>query len=192
MPLQTRDRRALLAMGVVLALVVGYLYVADPVIQSQRNVQAGIVKQSEQLRTFQQVVRRRKELELIRHSIAASMEKLDERVYVGDKPPLTAAELQRALKELARQAGVRIEREKILDPVAAGSFQRIPIEINVRSSVKNLSHLMYLIESYPKFLVISELKIEVTNRRNPSNVKARLVVGALLRERRVKSTPSRS
>ncbi|MBI3090232.1 MAG: type II secretion system protein M [Candidatus Tectomicrobia bacterium] len=182
MALKQRDRRALLLLGVVVVGFLAYAYGIEPLIRRQRHVREEIARQQEQLRTYQRIVARRKGLTLYRQSLTAALQQLDAIIYTGDKAPLTAAEVQQVLKELARRAGVKIEREKILDPVEAGSFLRIPVEINARTSIRNLSQLIYLIEAYAKFLAIPELSIEVANRQNPSTIRARFVVTALLRE----------
>lgn len=182
MALQSRDRRALTFLGVAIALVLAYLYGVEPLVRGQQQLAQDIAARREQLLKYQQVVARRKPIEQQRQKIAAVLKQLGELIFVGDKPSLAAAELQQVLKELARREGVKIEREKILEPIEAGNFQQILVEINVRSSVRNISRLIYQIEGYAKFLAIPEFSIEVANRRKPSTVKARLVVTGLLWE----------
>lgn len=99
----------------------------------------------------------------------------------GSKPPVAAAVLQRFLKEKASSLDIEVKLERTLNPVEAGVYLGIPIEIGFTASTERLKELLYKFRAAPFLLIISELKIRVTNVSNPRDIYATVVVTGFIK-----------
>lgn len=90
------------------------------------------------------------------------LRELENGLIKGNKPPLSAAELQRLLKEMAKASGVDIKLERALSPIDTEMYSSIPVEIGFTAITKKLKDMLLMIEASPLLLTISEMKIRVT------------------------------
>jgi hypothetical protein len=95
---------------------------------------------------------------------------------VEKKPGLAAATLQKFLEVFARGSSVRIERVRIEKYKFTENLMAIPVEITVRSTLKNLSQFIYKIENHEKFLVIENMTTRRINKTDPEQLEATLLV----------------
>ena len=93
---------------------------------------------------------------------------------------MAAANLQDILKTLSAKNKIKIHSEKVLDAKSFDYFEQIPVQIDFTSSVRNLTNFIYDIETYKKSLSITDLNIRVTNRRDPRDIRATIVVAGLM------------
>jgi hypothetical protein len=89
--------------------------------------------------------------------------------------------LQDILKTLSAKNNINIKSEKVLDRKPVDAFQRIPVQIEFTSTITNLKNFLYDIETYNKLLIINDLTVRVTSRRNPRDVRTTLVVVGLMK-----------
>jgi Tfp pilus assembly protein PilO len=123
----------------------------------------------------------------------AELAKFEERLLPGSKPPVAAAELQKTLKEMAASLTVEIRSERPLPPVEMNMYLGIPVEISFVSSTAKLRDLLFKIENSPLLLTVSDMKINVTNMANPTDIYAFLVVrGMIKKEQGTEIQPRRS
>lgn len=98
------------------------------------------------------------------------------------KPALAAASLQRILDDQATRASTEIMRAKIEKPKLIEGVQAIPVEITLRSNLKNLSRFIQLVENHPKFLIIEDFSTRRINRNDPELLESRLRVNGFIQE----------
>ena len=58
----------------------------------------------------------------------------------------------------------------------------VPIEITVRSDLKNLSLFLMKIENHEKLLIVEELRLRRINKTEPEDLQTRLMVTGFIQE----------
>ena len=92
------------------------------------------------------------------------------------KPALAAAALQKILESYARQTSIRIESSRTEKSKYLEKILSIPVELNVRSGLRDLIRFIHLIENHQKFMVLEELTIRKINGINPEALQTRLLI----------------
>jgi Tfp pilus assembly protein PilO len=100
----------------------------------------------------------------------------------GNKTPVAAAELQKFLKDSASSLKIDVKLERTLSPVESEFYLGIPVEIGFTASTGKLKDLLYRINKSPLLLTISEMKIKVTNIRNPVDTYTTLIVTGFIKK----------
>ena len=123
--------------------------------------------------------------DVIEARIAAVRQEIgkQEKVFLrGTKPPVAAAILQRFLKEKASSLNIEVKMERTVNPVDAGVYLGIPVEIGFTASTEKLKELLYKLRAAPYLLTVSELRIRVTNISNPLDIYATVVVTGFIKK----------
>lgn len=181
MRLKRREKKLLIFMAIAVASIAAYLLMVEPFLKGQASLKADIMQKEAMLDKYRTIVARKEQFLGRREFLRQKLGVLDALLLKGDKSPLVAAELQRILKSIANSLGVYIEREKILDPVKADIFLKVPVEIYTTTELSKLAELLYQIEQYKKYLIVPEVEIEADNKRSPRLVRAKLVVAGLIK-----------
>ncbi len=100
----------------------------------------------------------------------------------GNKTPVAAAALQKFLKDSASSLKIDVKLERTLSPVETEFYLGIPVEIGFTASTGELKDLLYRINKSPLLLTISEMKIKVTNIRNPVDTYTTLIVTGFIKK----------
>jgi len=100
----------------------------------------------------------------------------------ASKPSLAAAKLQRILDDQAARSSVKITRAKIEKSRLNERIMFIPVEITLRSSLKNLSRFVQLVENHPKFLIIEDFSTRRVDRNDPELLETRLLVHGFIKQ----------
>ncbi len=100
----------------------------------------------------------------------------------GNKTPVAAAALQKFLKDSASSLKIDVTLERTLSPVETEFYFGIPVEIGFTASTGELKDLLYRINKSPLLLTISEMKIKVTNIRNPVDTYTTLIVTGFIKK----------
>jgi len=152
-----------------------------PFLESQQSIRGEIPVKINQLEKYRQFVagkaRAEKNLKRIRSLTKRGYLKM----LAGETSPLAAAHLQDILKTLSAKNLINIKSEKVLDTKSMDFFEQVPVQIEFTSTITNLTNFLYAIETYEKLLIITDLNIRVTSRRNPRDVRATLVVAGLMK-----------
>lgn len=181
MKLKRREKKFLIFMGIAIASVALYFLLVEPLLQGQTILKGDIEKKKATLDKYRNTLAKKDQLLARREFLRQKLGVLDALLLKGDKPPLAAAELQRILKGIADGTGVSVEREKIVDPVKSGIFLKIPVEIYTTTELSRLTELLYQIENYKKYLIVTEVEIEADNKRSPRLVRSKLIVAGLIK-----------
>lgn len=179
--LSERERIMVGAALLVAVLVGGYFYLVEPRraeiadLEQNRIPARGQVLAKARARIAQQ--------ETIRGQLAEAsrdVEALSNRFLPGATPPLAASELQKLIKELARESGVDVRSERILPPVERGDLLEIPVEITVSGGIREVTSLLYRLEGTTKLLTLQDLKVRVLNIGQPRDLLTTLTVSGLI------------
>ena len=158
----TRRERSLIGLAIVAgAVILGYLYVVEPLQQWKREG-------ADLIPTREAVLERRRLLVAQGPTLAAELEQANKRLETigprwlkGPTPPLAASELQTMVKGLAEQAGAEVRSERILTLVDRAGLQEVPIEITVASGLREAVRLLYDLEHTTKILTVQDVKVRV-------------------------------
>jgi Tfp pilus assembly protein PilO len=175
-----RERAVIVLGGVGVVLVLGWLFVADPLLERMRNT-------SELVPSRAQVLARRLDLLARKDSIVKDLERTNgdieraaARFLTEAAPAVAASELQKLTKEMAAQASTEIRSERILPPVERGEILEIPVEIAVSGEIRQLVDLLAKLEAAPKMLTVQDLRIRVVNVSQPKELLATLTVSGFI------------
>lgn len=163
-------------MAVLLLFVLGISWVVsynNKLTEKVKNSRQKIKKFVEEVEKKDYVQTR---LEYLQNTRAA----FDERLLAGDTPAVAAAELQNVLNDMASELELMISSERIINPKERGIFQEIPVQIVTQCTITKLKELLYQIETYPKFLSITNLDIQVVRNRDPKDVRATIDVSGFI------------
>ncbi|NOZ68961.1 MAG: hypothetical protein GXP46_06895 [Deferribacteres bacterium] len=105
----------------------------------------------------------------------------------GNKPPVAAAELQKFLKETASSLDIEVKLERTLSPVETEFYLGIPVEIGFTASTGKLEGLLFRLRKSPFLLMVSEMKVRVTNIRNPVDIYTTLIVTGFIKKPEIKN-----
>lgn len=106
-----------------------------------------------------------------------------ERLFLtGDKAPVAAAELQKTLKDISSSLNIEISLERALNTLKSDYFIGIPVEIGFTTSTAKLKTLLERLRKSAFLLVVSEMKVRVTNVSKPEEISVTLVVTGLIRK----------
>ncbi|MFQ5901324.1 MAG: type II secretion system protein GspM [Thermodesulfobacteriota bacterium] len=121
-------------------------------------------------------------------SIQNKLEYLDSRlkglnagVLTADTIPVAAAELQRLIKEMAKERGIKMSSEKVLPSIESGEFVKVPVEFQFKSMLPGLKGLIYDIESSSLILGIPKIKLKAPEFKKQNENKVTLVVEGVMK-----------
>jgi len=174
--LQSRERRLLILGGVVAAIVVGYMYVVEPLLDRHERVQAQIQSREQLLARQERLVARRERYGKERAELASEIERRRARLLSGDKPPLAASELQKLVKSTAQDAGVEVRSERVLPTTERGGYTEVPVEVTLAGPIRALVTFLYRLESVPVQISIQDLKVRVVSVAAPKELLATLAI----------------
>jgi len=177
----SKRERAVIGLGAAaVLLVLGWIFVVDPLLERMRNT-------SELVPTRAQVLARRLDLLARKDSIVKDLERTNgdieraaARFLTEAAPAVAASELQKLTKEMAAQASTEIRSERILPPVERGEVLEIPVEIAVSGEIRQLVDLLAKLETAPKMLTVQDLRIRVVNVSQPKELLATLTVSGFI------------
>jgi len=178
--LSPRERAIVLGGAAVAVLVLGWLFVLNPLLRSN-TATADLVPERERLLV------RRMDLLARRGQIAAELEaanagidKLNARLLTAAAPAVAASELQKLVKDMAAEARTDIRSERILPPEERGELLEIPVEIAVSAEIRQLVDLLARVEGAQKLLTVKDLRVRVVNVSQPKELLATLTVSGFI------------
>lgn len=174
-----KNRKSILILGLMVGLLLFVLGISWVV--SYNNKLTEKVKSSRQkIKKFAEEVKKKDHVQLRLEYLQNTREAFDKRLLAGDTPAVAAAELQNILNDMATELEVMISSERIINPKERGIFQEISVQIVSQCTITKLKEMLYQIETYPKFLSIINLDIQVVRNRDPKDVRATIDVSGFI------------
>tara|TARA_B100000315_G_C14524113_1_gene562982 strand:- start:60 stop:674 length:615 start_codon:yes stop_codon:yes gene_type:complete len=183
MTLSSRERNSIIIGLIAVLLFLGLQYIAFPLIEQHKALNNQIeVKAS----ILQQYRARLHMLSSLQEELAERqdhLEKTEHLLIEGLTPALGAARVQLILDALSnKQKGITIKNARVLDSESHGHYTKIAIRIALTAQTKILTEFLYDIEHQPVRLSVSELTIRVPNPKKPRNLRADIVIEALMKQ----------
>lgn len=179
--LQQREKRVLLAGGLLAALIISYYlftWYSNMKTSTSEYTETKRTYLSKQLNKIAEKETTAKKLEATK----TELKEIENGFLKGDKPPLAAAELQRLLKEMAASAGIDTRSERALNAVDMEMYSGIPVEIGFTATTARLKDMLLKIETSQFLLTIPEMKVRVANINNPTEMYITLTVRGLIKK----------
>ena len=177
-----KDKKLAIILGIIaglLAFVLGIM----AILSYNSDIKSKIKERKQKIQRDISKVEKRStkeaELEYLQHKRAS----FDQRLLLGETPAVAAAELQTILSDMASEFDLMISSQRIITPKEHGIFLEVPVQITTQCTVTKLQELLYQIETYPLFLSISDLNIQVVRRADQKEVKATINVSGVILNR---------
>ena len=175
-----RERAIIVLGGIVVVLVLGWIFVLDPVMERLRNTSELVPARTQALQRRMDLLARKDAIVKELERTNADIERASARFLTEAAPAVAASELQKLTKEMAAQASTEIRSERILPVVERGEVLEIPVEIAVSGEIRQLVDLLARLESAPKMLTVQDLRIRVVNVSQPKELLATLTVSGFI------------
>jgi Tfp pilus assembly protein PilO len=175
-----RERAIIVLGGVAVVLVLGWIFVLDPVMERLRNTSELVPARTQALQRRMDLLARKDAIVKELERTNADIERASARFLTEAAPAVAASELQKLTKEMAAQASTEIRSERILPVVERGEVLEIPVEIAVSGEIRQLVDLLARLESAPKMLTVQDLRIRVVNVSQPKELLATLTVSGFI------------
>lgn len=176
MTISSRERKFIIAGGVVLVAFLAINYAIVPAISSQIQVRGDYQEKLQALDRFQLVVEGKRRYEKKFAEAEALFKQLQQRLLPGEKLTLAAADLQTMLHKAAGESGVTIVSESIHAPKKAEGFTQVAVELTVNADLRKLRDFLYKIESAEKLLTVPKLQVNASFPRPGAELHVTVVV----------------
>lgn len=176
-----RDKKFLWGGGIFVVCYLCFFLVAEPIYEKQISINGKIKDKINFIEKYYEVLNQTsyyQAKEAANKNIKSSLQKK----FLAEKEPgLAAAGLQKLLQGFSNGT-VTIEKTRVEKPKFIEGLLAVPVQITVRSSLKNLSLFLMRIENHQKFLVIEEFRSRRLNKKEPEDLQTRLLVTGFIKE----------
>ena len=174
--LSLKDKKALIIGGICVGIYLIGIWVAKPIYLKQREIQQQIENKIFFIKKYYEILNQKAYYEAKTKATRRIDTALTRRFLDQKKPALAAAALQKILGSYAQQTSIRIESSRTEKSKYIERILSVPVELNVRSNLRNLVRFIHLIENHQKFMVLEELTVRKINNKNPEELQSRLLV----------------
>jgi hypothetical protein len=181
-----RDKIFLIGGGVFVACYLLFFLVVEPIYKKQISIDEKIKDKINFIEKYYEVLNQTSYYQAKEVANKNTKITLQKRFFNEKEPGLAAAGLQKLLQAFSRGA-VTIEKTRVEKPKYVARILAVPVEITVRSSLKNLALFLMRIENHEKFLIIEELRSRRINKKEPEDLQTRLLISGFIKELEPKS-----
>ena len=176
-----RDKAFLVGGGIFVACYLLFFLVVEPIYKKQIRIDKKIKDKINFIEKYYEVINQASYYKAKKAANKNTNTTLQKRFFSEKEPGLAAASLQRLLQGFSRGA-VTIEKTRVEKPKYMARILAVPVEITVRSSLKNLALFLMRIENHGKFLVVEELRSRRINKKEPEDLQTRLLITGFTKE----------
>lgn len=178
--LKPRERRVLLWGGLFAALILAYVYGVEPLLAAREETRRQLQSARQRVERYERLLTRQARLAEEAQAIEAKVAELRERMLPGPTPTLAAAQLQGAVKESARGAGLTVQRVSVERPLTVSKIAEVPVRMTMKGEIRQLSGFLRMIEGHHLLLSMPELAIQVQDPKDPRELIVDLTVSGYL------------
>ena len=181
MNISQRDKKVLIAGIVFVVCYLLFFFVAEPIYKKQAKTDDKIKNKVQFIQKYYEVLNQKSYNQEKEKANQSTLVSLARRFLKEKQPGLAAASLQKLVESFS-SGTVTIEQTKVNKPKYIEGMLAVPIEISVRSNLKNLSLFLMRIENHEKFLIIEELRLRRINKTDPEDLQTRLMITGFIQE----------
>tara|TARA_Y100001960_G_C14759559_1_gene873247 strand:+ start:2174 stop:2752 length:579 start_codon:yes stop_codon:yes gene_type:complete len=176
-----RDKKFLIGGGIFVACYFLFLFVAQPAYEKQANINIRIKDKIKFIEKYYKVLNQTSHYQA-KEAANKNTKLILEKKFLEEKEPgLAAARLQKLLQGFS-SGEIRIKKTRVERPRFVSGILAIPIEITVRSNLKNLALFLMRIENHEKFLIVEQFRSKRVNKQEPEDLQTRLLVTGFIKE----------
>jgi hypothetical protein len=159
--LQLTKGRKIIAVGLALLALLAMIYLFSSLNRSTQMVSEGLVLKQQKLVKYRQKLLEKKVVERELSALQNRVKQAEATLLTGKTVSLAAAEIQEIITRIANDAGGQIKTVRILQPDRSGKemYLAIPVEVTINSTMRELTQLLYKLDSSAKLLRIAKLGI---------------------------------
>lgn len=160
--LRRSQRRRLVSTGVAVLICVGVVYLLVSLNRSTAVVYEELAAKEGKLEKFRTKLLEKDSLQRELLILQNSIKQAEVGLLTGKTPSLAAAEIQEIVTSIANAAGGQIRTIRVLQPeqLERQTYLAIPVEITMSSTMRELTRLLYRIDSSAKLLRVSKMEIK--------------------------------
>ncbi len=183
MTLSSRERTAVIIGLISVLLFLGLQYAVFPLMDQHRAMNSQMEVKASLLVQYETRLHMLPELEQQLVEYENQLHDVEEGFVDGPTPSLGAAQVQLILDKLSRETkGIGIKSTRVLDPQQVDMYTKVAVRVILDGRTKILTDFIYAIEHQPATLSVSEITIRVPNPKTPRNLRAEIVVEAIMKE----------
>lgn len=181
MDISQRDKKFLIGGLAFVGCYLLFFFVAEPIYKKQVKADEKITNKIQFIQKYYEVLNQKTYYQEKDKENKNAHVSLARRFLEQKQPGLAAASLQKLIEGFSGGT-VAIERTKVNKPKYIEGLLAIPIEITVRSDLKNLSLFLMKIENHEKLLIVEELQLRRINKTEPEDLQTRLTITGFIQE----------
>ena len=181
MNISQRDKKILIAGIVFVVCYMLVFYVAEPIYKKQAKTDDKIKIKVQFIQKYYEVLNQKSYYQEKEKANQSPQVSLARKFFKEKQPGLAAASLQKLVESFS-SGTVAIDRTKVNKPKYIEGMLAVPIEISVRSNLKNLSLFLMRMENHEKFLIIEEIRLRRINKTDPEDLQTRLMITGFIQE----------
>ena len=176
-----RDKKVIIVGGVFVICYVLFIFVAQPIYDKQKIMGEKIKNKILFIQKYQEIIKQKSYYEAKNIENKSIHTTLSQKFLNETNPALATASQQSLLEELARQTGVNIVRVRVDKPKYMEKLLTITTQITVRSTLRNLTRFVHMLESNQKFLIIEEVSAQRTNDTDLEELQSQLTISGFIK-----------
>ena len=160
--LQLRKRRKIIVAGLALIALAAMFYLFSSLNRSTHRFNEALNLKQDKLGKYRQKVLEKKVMEREVLSLQTTFKQAEAALLTGKTVSLAAAEIQQIVTNITNAAGAQIMTVRILQPdrSAKEMYLAIPVEVTIKSTMRQLTQLLYKLDNSAKLLSIAKLGIK--------------------------------
>jgi len=143
----------------VLLLLALYLVLVYPLLALNSNWAEDLTRKRQLLARYQALQANKQKVGQAFQTLKGAVAQMEGQFLAGGNPAVASADLQEILKNVTGAHGVQMTSTKVMQPRDAGSYQEVPVQVQLSGTVTQLLTILYHLEHHKKLLFIPELEI---------------------------------
>ena len=176
-----RDKMFLIGGGIFVTCYLLFLFVIQPAYEKQASIDKKIENKINFIEKYYAVINQTSHYQA-KKTANKNIKSILQKKFLAEKEPgLAAAGLQKLLQGFSSGV-VTIKKTRVEKPKYISGILAIPIEVTVRSNLKNLAIFLMRIENHQKILIVEEFRSKRINKQEPEDLQTRLLVLGFINE----------
>lgn len=173
-------KHVFIALAILLSLAVVYRFF--PFFQEVFSSSEEIELMDKRLAKYQEMIDSGKNINKRLDLLNKTAKELESSLLAGKTLSLAAVEVQKIMQETADGSHVQINSVKVLKPEELDNhgYLRVPVEFKILPTIKQLTEILYRLETSPKYLTVKKIFIrDYSNKGRQLN--CRIIVAGLMK-----------
>ena len=178
--LSERDKKALLIVGVVGAVVV--FGVVFPFYDAQSEMKDALEEKEELLQRYVQVLQEEQMYRAELSNVDRVLTGYRERLLDANETGLATIQLEEVVRGLAAENDIRVTRSNPLrERKIDDEYVKVTLQVNLQSDMAQLANFLYALAAHPKFFLVENFFLNSFRSREQVRIQPRMNVSGFIR-----------